>query len=196
MIVADPPWLYKKNPGLKSDGRGGRGYAEEHYPTLTNEDIAAMPVRDLAADDAHLFMWFTNPGVFGGRFSDVTPADIAKAWGFEFKTLITWVKTTAAGDVHGGGMGWYFRGCTEHILYATRGKASIASARRVPNVLMAPRGRHSEKPQAFFDMVEHVIPGARYVELFARSPRPGWSAWGNDPALAEETHIEPVPVTI
>lgn len=189
VIVADPPWMYQKRPGLHGRGEhGAHGIAEAIYPTLTNEEISTLPVRDVAAPDAHLFMWFTNPGMFGGRFSDVSPAAIAKAWGFEFKTVITWVKTTRTGAVNAGGMGWFFRGATEHVLYATRGKARIPSELRAPNVLLAPKGKHSEKPAAFMDLVERVTPDARRLELFSRAPRLGWDAWGNEvtPKPAQE----------
>nr|WP_276513280.1 MT-A70 family methyltransferase [Cellulomonas hominis] len=179
VVVADPPWMYQKAPGAKAGGAGPRVTAERKYPTMTNEAIAALPVRDLADDDAHLFLWFTNPGMFGNRFSDLDPEDIATAWGFEFRTVLTWVKTTQAGTVHGGGMGWYFRGATEHVLYATRGRARIPSELREPNVILAPRAAHSAKPTAFMELVERVTPGARRLEMFARSPRPGWAAWGN-----------------
>lgn len=181
VIVADPPWMYQKQPGLRGKGEhGAPGIAEAVYSTLTNEQIATLPVADAAAKDAHLFMWFTNPGTFGGRFSDLNPAQIAKAWGFEFKTVLTWVKTTGSGDLNRGGMGWYFRGATEHVLYATRGKAGIPSHLREPNVLLAPKSRHSAKPPEFMEMVERVVPDARRLELFCRTRRPGWAAWGNE----------------
>lgn len=180
VIVADPPWLYQKNPGSKTARVSATGTADLHYPTMTNEQIATLPVADVAARDAHLFMWFTNPGMFGNRFSNVTPEDIAKAWGFQFKTVLTWVKTTDEGQINRGGMGWYFRGCTEHVLYATRGKAGIPSHLREPNVLLAPKSRHSAKPPEFMELVERVIPDARRLELFCRTPRPGWTSWGNE----------------
>lgn len=183
VIVADPPWKYQKNPGAKQvvewreAGRGGM--AERIYPTMTNEEIRDLPVVELAAPVSHLFMWFTNPGIYGGRFSSITPEDIAKSWGFQFQTILTWVKTTQAGSVNRGGMGWYFRGATEHVLYATRGKAQIPSELREANVIMAEKSAHSRKPEAFFDLVERVTEGP-YVELFARTSRSGWAVWGNE----------------
>lgn len=186
VVVADPPWQYQKNLGAKQAGDtvGSPGTAEARYNTMSNEQIAAIPVADVAAPDAHLFLWITNPGIYGGRFSTVTPADIAEAWGFEYKTMITWVKTTGDGAVMRGGMGWFFRGCTEHVLYATRGRAAIPTALREPNVIMAPRSRHSAKPHEFASMVERVTTGRR-LELFARHPRPGWVTWGNQATAAE-----------
>lgn len=191
VIVADPPWMYQKQPGLNGSGEGASGIAEREYPTMTNEQIASLPVRDSAADSAHLFLWFTNPGMYGGRFSDVTPEQIAAAWGFEYRTTLTWVKTVSGGQPDRGGMGWYFRGATEHVLYATRGKASIPARLREPNVFLAAKGKHSAKPGAFFHMVERVIPDACRLELFARRPRAGWTVWGNqaDGSSVETTTI-------
>lgn len=102
-IVADPPWQYQKAPGSKQEAvqrldpgsRGGQ--AERQYSTLTNEQIATLPVRELAALDAHLFLWVTNPGIYGGRFSTVTPEAIAAAWGFKYQTMLTWVKVGEEG---------------------------------------------------------------------------------------------------
>jgi N6-adenosine-specific RNA methylase IME4 len=180
VIAADPPWLYQKDPGAKGDGEGASGIAERAYPTMSNEEIAALPVESLAADVAHLFMWVTNPGMFGGRFSDLHPAGIAKAWGFEYRTMLTWVKTVAGGRPDRGGMGWYFRGATEHVLYATRGAAAIPAALREPNVFLAAKGKHSAKPPAFYALVDRVIPEGRRLEMFARKGRPGWTVWGNE----------------
>lgn len=179
VIVADPPWRYQKNPGANGPGDGANGIAERHYDTMTNQAIAALPVQQIAADDAHLFMWVTNPYLFGGRFSDITAEQIVNAWGFAYKTTLTWVKTTKAGDPSRGGLGWFFRGATEHVIYATRGKAKIPPHLREPNVILAPARRHSAKPDEFMSMVERVTEGPR-LELFARAHRPGWSAWGNE----------------
>lgn len=172
-IVVDPPWAYNATVReLRSNGRGGQ--AEHQYGTMTNTEIAALPIAQLAADIAHLFLWVTVPRLLGEHNGDRScgPIDIVEAWGFQCKTMLTWVKPGA------GGMGWYFRGQTEHVLYATRGKAGIPADKREPNVFSAPRGRHSEKPAAFGDLVERVTPGP-YVELFARAPRLGWDSWGD-----------------
>lgn len=183
VIVADPPWMYQKNPGANGTGKGANGIAEKHYSTMGNDDLAALPVKGIAADDAHLFLWTTNPFMYGGRFSKLTPMQIAEAWGFTYKTTLTWVKTTKAGAVSAGGMGWYFRGATEHVIYATRGKAKIPAVLREPNVIMAPPSRHSAKPDAFMEKVERVTSGRR-LEMFARTPRPGWESWGNEAGAA------------
>jgi N6-adenosine-specific RNA methylase IME4 len=140
-IVADPPWQYTK-ADLQSYARGA---AEGHYDTESVSAIARIPLGELAADDAHLFMWVTNP-VLTEQRCDASPLSVVRAWGFEPKTVLTWVKPD-------GGPGWYFRGNTEHVIYAVRGKAGIPAALR-------------------------VCPGP-YMEAFARRARFGWDYWGD-----------------
>lgn len=173
-VVADPPWQYNaKATALRSGGRGAG--AEHHYGTMSNLALSEMPVGSSAADEAHLYLWVTNPrlvGDFRGK-RDITPFDIVEAWGFRSITILTWVKPGR------GGTGWYFRGQTEHVIFATRGGLGIPAAVREPNVIEAKRSRHSAKPQEFFDLVERVSPGPR-LELFARQPRAGWDVWGDE----------------
>jgi len=172
-IVADPPWRYTQKP----TERTGAGVSAEHvYTTMTTEQIAALPIGDLAADDAHLYMWVTNPVLLGMRptiMGELSPPDIARAWGFEPAALLTWIKSES-----GAGMGWYFRGDTEHVIFAVRGDAAIDGADRISNVFRGQRGAHSAKPDSFLDRVESVSPGP-YVECFARRARFGWDYWGD-----------------
>jgi N6-adenosine-specific RNA methylase IME4 len=173
-VVADPPWRYNaKTQILRSGGRGAQ--AEHHYPTMTNAEIAALPVSSWVADAAHLYLWVTNPRLIAERNGkrDCTPFDIVEAWGFTPMTILTWVKPGR------NGTGWYFRGQTEHVIFATRGGLGIPAAKREPNVIFAPRGRHSAKPCEFFDLVERVSPPP-FLEMFARTSRLGWQAWGNE----------------
>lgn len=165
-IVADPPWQYQKGDANVPS------MAESQYPTMTNQQIADLPIAGLAAKDAHLYLWTTNPILTRQRWGKPDPIDICLAWGFQPKTIITWVKPGA------GGMGWYFRGQTEHVIFAVRGNAPIPAALRERNIIEATRGRHSEKPDAFMDMVERVSPEPR-IELFSRRARFGWDTWGN-----------------
>jgi N6-adenosine-specific RNA methylase IME4 len=158
---------------MRRNGRGGQ--AEHQYATMTNAEIASLPVADLAADQAHLYLWTTNPRLMGdyrGR-RDITPVDIVEAWGFKPITMLTWVKPGR------GGTGWYFRGQTEHVIFGVRGGLGIPANMRQRNVIEAPRSKHSAKPQAFFDLVESVSPGPR-LELFARTTRGGWDVWGDE----------------
>jgi N6-adenosine-specific RNA methylase IME4 len=173
-IVADPPWRYTQKP----TERTGAGVSAEHaYPTLTTEEIARLGVGALADEQAHLYMWVTNPVLLGMRqtiMGGIGPSDIARAWGFEPKALLTWVK-----GENGAGMGWYFRGDTEHVLFAVRGDLPIPAEKRISNVFRGRRGAHSAKPDSFLDCVEQVSPGP-YVELFSRRARFGWDYWGDE----------------
>lgn len=177
-IVADPPWRYRKDGrkrvGDRSYGSGVLRWAEQHYETMSNADLAALPVRELAADDAHLYLWVTSPRLYGERNDrSISPADIADAWGFEYVSLLTWHKTGPPG------LGNYFRVNTEHVLFCVRGRAPIDPAVRLPTLFAAPRTRHSEKPDLFLDLVEQVSPGPR-LEMFSRRSRFGWDAWGDE----------------
>jgi N6-adenosine-specific RNA methylase IME4 len=179
-IVADPPWRYNATKTvLRSNGRGAG--AEHHYATMTNTELAMLDVAGLAEVDAHLYMWTTNPVLLRMVEKDrrPDPVEIVRAWGFEPKALITWVKTTNDGAVTRGGTGWHFRGATEHCIFAVRGKLAIPPADRLPNVVMAPRGRHSAKPAEFMALVEAASPGP-YLEMFARARRDGWDAMGDE----------------
>jgi N6-adenosine-specific RNA methylase IME4 len=159
-IVADPPWSYRQT--------GVQGAVAKQYSTLTDSEIAGLPVVDLAAADAHLYMWVTVPKLWDSP----NPAEIAEAWGFTYKTLLTWVKGEKVG------LGWYYRVDCEHVLFATRGKAPIPGPLRESSVLYAPRKHHSAKPSAFLERIERVSPGP-YLELFSRDPALGWDSWGH-----------------
>lgn len=173
-IVADPPWKYTVTAPPTKKG-GGPSSAERNYDTLTTAEIATLPVGDLASENAHLYMWVTNPVLTEQRMWGGGPnaCGIARAWGFEPKTLLTWIKSEA-----GAGMGFFFRGDTEHVLFAVKGNLPIPAEHRVSNVFRGHRGAHSQKPDGFLDLVERVSPGP-YVELFARRARFGWDYWGD-----------------
>lgn len=174
-IVADPPWKY--NASTRPMRRGGRGGQAEHqYRTMENADIAALPIAHLAADQAHLYLWTTNPRLMGDyRGSrNITPFDIVEAWGFKPVTIVTWVKPGR------GGTGWYFRGQTEHAIFGVRGGLGIPADQRLPNVFTAPRSRHSAKPRMFYDEIAGSVSPPSRLELFARTARPGWDVWGDE----------------
>lgn len=161
-VVADPPWRYGNT--------STRGAAENHYPTMTIEELCDLEtngrrVADCVADDAHLYLWVTN-NFLREAFA------VLDAWGFAYKTCLTWVKPQM-------GMGNYFRGSTEHILFGVRGSLRTAE-RNLVNWFEAPRAKHSAKPDCFYDLVEKASPGP-YLELFARRARLGdWHYWGNE----------------
>lgn len=164
-IVADPPWPYsdKKGPGLKV------GVAW-NYPTMSIPTLKRL--QPPAADEAHLYLWTTN------AFMDEAH-DIARAWGFAPKTILTWVKTRK-NDPSKPSMkaGYYYRGATEHMLFAVRGRLRTSGPCR-PTAYMLPREAHSVKPDYFFALCEEQSPGP-YLEMFARRRRDGWDVFGNE----------------
>jgi N6-adenosine-specific RNA methylase IME4 len=166
-IVADPPWRYEQSRIVTTaKSAETRPEADAQYPTMTIDELCALDVGGLAADDAHLYVWTTNP-ILPHAF------EVVEAWGFTYRTLLTWRKLGTLG------MGYYFRGETEHVLFATRGKAPIPPDKRLRNWFEAPRQGHSVKPDLFLDRVEQVSPGP-WIEMFARRARFGWDYWGNE----------------
>ena len=126
-----------------------------------------LPVAELADEDCHLYLWITNRSLPKG-FS------LLDAWGFRYVTMLTWPKPSF-------GMGNYFRGQTEQVLFGVKG--SQALKRKNASTLLPTWGRgpggHSSKPMEFYEFVESCSPGP-FVELFSRQQRDGWSTWGAD----------------
>ena len=169
VVYADPAWDYGKMKERKKAHRGGN--PQSHYKTMSVEEICKMPVADLADENSCLFLWVTNPKMQLGF-------DVMKAWGFKYQTIITWVKIDNSNKVIKNGIGFYFRGATEHILFGTKGSFKIPTDKRIPNVIMAKRNAHSSKPVEAYNLIENVTDGKR-IELFARNKRDGWDCWGN-----------------
>ncbi len=167
-ILADPPWHYE----VWSEDTGAGRSASLHYPTMSREEILALPVADVVADDCCLFLWVTWPCLLDGLA-------VIEAWGFEYKTLgFDWVKTNANNSGLAWGMGYYTRANPEPCLIATRGTPRRLNA-DVHSVIVAPRREHSRKPDEVHDRIERLMPGP-YLELFGRQERPGWAVWGNE----------------
>jgi N6-adenosine-specific RNA methylase IME4 len=144
------------------------------YPTLSLEQLCALPVRDIVAPSAVLFFW--TPATL--QFQ--APA-ILEAWGgFRIRSELVWVKTGGPG-LHAIGPGTYVRYEHEHLLIATRGDMPTPPENaRPPSVLYAPRREHSRKPDEAYELIERMYPELPKIELFARARRPGWDAWGNE----------------
>lgn len=168
-IVADPPWRYGNT--------STRAAAQDHYPTMSIEDICNLKVaHQHTGERAHLYLW-TTAGHLPQAF------DVMAAWGFTYKTYLVWVKPQM-------GMGNYFRVSTELVLFGVKGELRT-SERDIKNYFTEPRGKHSAKPEAFYDMVAKTSPGP-YLEMFARCRkadqlicgcsrcRLGWKVWGNE----------------
>ena len=163
-IVIDPPWDWNDEG---DDNQLGR--AQPDYATMPLQDLLNLPVAKLADTDCHLYLWITNRSLPKGF-------QLLDRWGFRYITAITWVKPSM-------GMGNYFRGQTEHVLFAIRGSQQL-KRRDVGTVFYANRGRrHGEKPNEFFELVESCSPGP-YLEMFSRTPRRDWISWGENDAAA------------
>lgn len=169
-IVADPPWP------LRWDGRPGgahRNHTPLEYPLMSLDEIQALPVSALAAEDAHLYLWVTPELHRTG-----VGVQTAVAWGFTPVDEIIWEKPSM-------GMGAFPRHCHEPLLIARRGSLPFTASRDVRSVQRWQQrydnkgGKtHSAKPEAALDLIETASPAPR-VELFARRNRMGWSTWGN-----------------
>lgn len=166
VIYADPPWRYE-NPPIGATSRA----IENHYPTMTLEEICAMPVGELAADDAILYLWATAPKL-------AECLEVIRAWGFDYRTNMVWDKEKI-------GMGYHARNQHELLLICKRGNIPPPPPGTQPSsVYREPRGDHSAKPSFFAEMIEAAYPNLPKIELFCRSPRPGWVAWGNQSEAA------------
>ena len=167
-ILADPPWAFKTFSGRHGTPHRGE---HDHYVTTATSDLCEIPVASVAAKDAALFMW-----VVDSHLPDALA--LGRAWGFEFKTCaFVWVKSRRGGWAVPG-MGYWTRKQTEQCWLFTRGSPKRLS-KGVEQIIHCPRGAHSAKPDAQYDAIEALVGGPR-LELFARSRRPGWEAWGNE----------------
>ena len=161
-IVADPPWDVGRGPEWASNGRS----RPLTYPTMGLDDIARLPVRDLAEKNAHLYLWTINAYL-------EEAFDIARLWGFRPSTTLVWCKPP-----NGIGLGGTYSLTTEFVLFCRRGV--LPATTRIDTTWWEwKRGKHSQKPEAFIDLVEQVSPGP-YLEMFARRQRMGWDTWGNE----------------
>jgi len=159
VLVVDPAWKYEKNREHDDTQRG-----RTDYPPMTETQIASLGIP--AAEDCILWLWVTNAHLVTGEASRVL-----QAWGFEPKTMLTWVKNKM-------GTGDWLRGKTEHAILAVRGKPKMKPP-IPPTVFEAPVGKPSEKPDAFYQLVEKHCPGKK-CEMFARKVRKGWTQVGSD----------------
>lgn len=156
IIYADPPWQYDFS---LSD----RGDPENHYETMTVEKIAELQIP--SSENAVLFLWATNPKIQEALF-------IMEKWGFSYRTNLVWVKDRI-------GTGYYVRGQHELLLIGVKGDTHPPEeGARPPSVLEAPRREHSQKPDEVYALIERMYPNSKWLELFARQRREGWTSWG------------------
>ena len=148
MIYADPPWRYSQ--------KGLQGAAEKHYPTMSIEELCALPVAELAAPDSVLFLWATFPQL-------PEALQLIRAWGFTYKSVaFLWT-----------------RGNAEVCLLATRGHPRRQAA-NIHQFIISPIEAHSKKPDEARDKIVALMGDVPRVELFARQTPPGWDVWGNE----------------
>lgn len=168
IIYADPPWQYRTY-SKKGQGRS----AESHYPTMSIEEIKALPVSELAAKNCTLFMWITFPCLFEAL-------DVIKAWGFTYKTVaFVWIKQNRCSDSLFWGMGYWTRANAELCILATKGQPKRKSA-GVHQVIVSHVEEHSKKPAETRDRIVALMGDLPRVELFARQTTSGWDVWGNE----------------
>ena len=174
-LLADPPWRFQNRTGK---------IAPEHkrlsrYGTMSFDEIEALPVGEIAAPVAHLYLWCPNALLPQGL-------SVMKAWGFHYKGNIVWHKIRKDGGSDGRGVGFYFRNVTEVILFGVRGKnaRTLAPGRSQVNYISSRKREHSRKPDEQYPIIEACSKGP-YLELFARGDRKRWASWGNQ---ADETY--------
>lgn len=168
-ILADPPWRFSNRTGKM---------APEHkrlnrYATMTLDDICALPVDEIAAERAHLYLWVPNALLPDGL-------RVMQEWGFSYKSNIIWHKIRKDGGSDGRGVGFYFRNVTEVILFGVRGKGvrTLPPGRRQVNLIASRKREHSRKPDEQYELIEGCSWGPR-LEMFSRGVRDGWTVWGD-----------------
>jgi len=168
-VLADPPWQFTNKTGK---------IAPEHkrlsrYGTMKLNEIEALPISEIAAGTAHLYLWCPNAMLPEGLA-------VMRAWGFRYKSNVVWHKIRKDGGSDGRGVGFYFRNVTELILFGVRGKnaRTLAPGRRQVNLFATRKREHSRKPDEQYPIIEACSPGP-FIELFARGTRKGWDTWGN-----------------
>jgi N6-adenosine-specific RNA methylase IME4 len=180
-ILADPPWQFQNRTGKM---------APEHkrlsrYETMTLRQIKELPVHLFAKDRAHLYLWVPNALLGEGL-------EVMEAWGFQYKSNIVWHKIRKDGGSDGRGVGFYFRNVTELILFGVRGKnvRTLKPGRRQVNFIATRKREHSRKPDELYPIIE-ACSRPPYLELFARSRRPGWTIWGDQAPETEQLFTGP-----
>lgn len=181
-LYADPPW------NEVGGGKIKRG-ADKHYPLMKTKDILALgsKIQQIMDENSHCYLWCTN-----NFLKDAL--EVMEAWGYEYKTMITWVKGKIEGNLFNSyhqvtikfdviGLGQYFRGMTEHCLFGVRGnipyKIMDGKRQQGETMFVASRSEHSEKPAAMRIMIEKVS-YPNYIELFSRDKIEEWTTVGNE----------------
>jgi N6-adenosine-specific RNA methylase IME4 len=170
IILLDPPWHYNSRANHKTRFRGG---VHGHYPTMKMSEIKALRLDKIADDNCAMFMWCTFP------YLD-EQIKLFKHWGFKYRTVgFSWVKTNKKNGFPFFGVGYYAKSNVEICLLGVKGTMKSAS-NHVSSVVIAPRGKHSEKPDIVRDRIVELFGDLPRIELFAREKVAGWDCLGND----------------
>lgn len=165
IIYADPPWRYQQ--------KSLQGTAEKHYPTMSIDELCALPVEQLAEKDCILFLWATFPML-------QEALQLIRAWGFQYKTVaFVWIKQNKKSPTWFYGLGFWTRSNAEICLLAKRGKPHRKSA-SVHQLIISPIEEHSKKPDEVRKKIVELMGDIPRIELFARQKAEGWDVWGNE----------------
>jgi len=184
IIYADPAWEqkagrplsggYKKEKGVQVFNPKSDKSANLPYNTMKFEDIVNVPIKNLTADNCHLYLWVTNKYLMKAE-------EVVKAWGFKYSTTLVWCKKPI-----GSGMGGTFKVSTEYLIFATKGKVNELVNKKINGTWFEEKRQyvngypcHSKKPDFFYELIEKVSKGKK-LELFSRNIRQGWDAWGDE----------------
>lgn len=168
-VLADPPWRFSNRTGK---------VAPEHrrldrYSTMSLDAIKALPLREVTAKNAHLYLWVPNALLPEGL-------DVMAAWGFRYVSNVVWAKRRKDGGPDGRGVGFYFRNVTEILLFGVKGSMrTLPAGRSQVNMIETRKREHSRKPDEQYELIESCSPGP-YLELFARHPSENWTVWGDE----------------
>lgn len=174
-VLADPPWRFANRTGK---------VAPEHrrldrYSTLSLDEICSLPVEEIVAPNAHLYLWVPNALLPEGM-------RVMQDWGFRYVSNIVWSKVRKDGLPDGRGVGFYFRNTTELLLFGVKGSMrTLPPARSQVNQIVTRKREHSRKPDEQYDLIEACSPGP-FLEMFGRYPRSGWTIWGDEADAAIE----------
>lgn len=170
VLLADPPWRYNARNNKNTKFGGGAG---GHYDTMSIEEIKALPIKNICADNCAIFLWVTFP------YLD-KHIEVLKAWGFEYKTVaFTWVKTNKNNNNPFFGIGYYTKSNAEICLLGIKGKMKPIS-NKVSSIVMSPRQEHSRKPECIHKRIEELFGNVPRCELFSRKSVVGWDCYGMD----------------
>ena len=170
IIYADPPWKYNSRANHKTRFRGG---ACGHYDLMTMDEIKSLPILDLADKNCVLFLWTTFP------YLD-EQIKLFEHWGFRYRTVgFSWIKTNKKNGFPFFGVGYYTKSNLEICLMGMRGQLKVQT-NKISQVVVAPRGEHSKKPDVIRDKIVELFGDLPRIELFARQKTEGWDVWGNE----------------